>query len=38
MRVIIRERRKPNTGRIIIDYRSLDDFNRVTEALGLEGA
>jgi len=38
VRVTIRERRKPNTGRIIIDYSSLDDFNRITEALGLDGA
>jgi ParB family chromosome partitioning protein len=36
MRVTIKERRKPNTGQIVIDYNSLDDFNKVTEALGLK--
>jgi ParB family chromosome partitioning protein len=36
MRVTIRERRKPNTGQIVIHYNSLDDFNRVTESLGLK--
>ena len=37
MRVTIRERRKPNTGQVVIDYNSLDDFNRLTKALGLKG-
>ena len=37
MRVTIRERRQPNTGQIIVEYNSLDDFNRITEKLGLEG-
>lgn len=36
VRVRIQERRKPNTGRITIDYASLDDFNRVIEHLGLD--
>ncbi len=36
LRVRIRERRKKNTGRIIIEYYSLDDFEYVTSRLGLK--
>lgn len=34
-RVRIESRKKGNRGRIIIDYYSLDDFERVTEKIGL---
>lgn len=36
-RVRIESRKKGNRGRIIIDYYSLDDFERVTEKMGLDG-
>jgi ParB family chromosome partitioning protein len=35
-KVIIRPRRKKNTGRIILEYFSLDDFDRIVEALGAQ--
>ena len=34
-RVTIREGRKKNTGKITIEYYSLDDFDRITERLGV---
>ncbi|MFO0972662.1 MAG: ParB/RepB/Spo0J family partition protein [Phycisphaerae bacterium] len=34
-RVSIREGRKRHTGRIVIEYYSLDDFERITAALGV---
>jgi ParB family chromosome partitioning protein len=36
LRVRIRERSRKNTGRIIIEYYSLDDFEYVTSRLGLK--
>jgi len=33
-RVVIRPARAKNSGRIVIDYYSLDDFDRITGALG----
>ncbi len=36
VRVSIKERQRPNTGRITIEYRNLNDFHRVTEALGVK--
>ena len=36
-RVTIAAGRARNTGRIVIDYYNLDDFDRITEALGLKG-
>ena len=35
-KVRIKEGRKRHTGQIIIDYYTLDDFDRVAERLGLE--
>jgi len=35
-RVVIREGRKRNTGRITLEYYSLDDFERITAKLGLD--
>lgn len=35
-RVRIMEGRKKNTGRLVIEYYSLDDFERITERLGVE--
>jgi len=35
-RAAIRPGRAKNTGRIVIDYYSLDDFERITRALGLQ--
>ena len=35
-RVEIRPARAKNTGKIVIDYYSLDDFDRITAALGTE--
>jgi ParB family chromosome partitioning protein len=37
-KVRIQSRKKANRGRIIIDYYSLDDFERVTEKMGLGGS
>jgi ParB family transcriptional regulator, chromosome partitioning protein len=36
-KVTIREGRSKGTGRIIIEYYSLDDFDRIAEMLGLSG-
>ena len=35
-KVTIREGRSKGTGRIVIEYYSLDDFDRVTQMLGLD--
>jgi ParB family chromosome partitioning protein len=35
-RVTILPGRKKNTGRIVLEYYSLDDFDRIGQALGLE--
>ncbi len=35
-RVTIHEGRKKNTGRIVIRYYSVDDFDRVAEKLGVQ--
>ena len=36
-KVTIREGRSKGTGRIVIEYYSLDDFDRIAEMLGLRG-
>jgi len=36
-RVLIQPGRAKNTGRISVDYYSLDDFDRISAALGLTG-
>ena len=36
-RVIIKEARRKGTGRVIIEYYSLDDFDRICGLLGVEG-
>ena len=36
-RVTIREGKRKGSGRIIIEYHSLDDFDRIAELLGAEG-
>jgi ParB family chromosome partitioning protein len=38
MRVRIKEGRKRHSGRVIIDYYNLDDFERITARLGVSGA
>jgi ParB family chromosome partitioning protein len=35
-RVVIQPGRAKNTGRVVIDYYSLEDFDRISAALGLE--
>ena len=35
-RVVIQPGRRKNAGRIVIEYYSLDDFERIASALGLE--
>ncbi len=37
LRVVIQPARAKHTGRVVIDYGSLEDFDRITAALGLEG-
>ena len=36
-KVIIHEGRTKHTGRVVVEYYSLDDFDRITERLGLTG-
>jgi ParB family chromosome partitioning protein len=35
VRVRIREGRRPNSGKLVIEYASLDDFDRILERLGV---
>lgn len=36
-KVVIREGRRKGSGKIIIEYYNLDDFDRIAERLGIEG-